>query len=270
VFKPVGIPARELEWCELALDEYEVLRLCDALGMDQAIAAQQMAVSRPTLGRILERARHKVATFLTTGQGLHILGGPVLLHAGCGCCNHWDECGAGHHGSRPETGVAPRGETMERMTELRAKPGRVAVPSIAPGGLDATAAPHFGHCTCFTVVDIAEGAMHQAAIIDKPEHCGCQASVSLLKAHGVQALLCGRLGRQPYNACCESGILVLDTVAPTVAAALAAYANDELLPVGEEALCTTHSGAHGHHHGPQDASNPGMQEKQGQGRCGRH
>ena len=31
--------------------------------------------------------------------------------------------------------------------------GRIAVPSIAPGGLDGERAGHFGHCELFTMVD---------------------------------------------------------------------------------------------------------------------
>lgn len=87
VYKPAGIPARELAWYELALDEYEALRLCDALGLDQAVAAQCMGISRPTLGRILERGRRKVASVLVEGRALLIQGGPVELR-----------CGRGRHG----------------------------------------------------------------------------------------------------------------------------------------------------------------------------
>jgi len=77
MFKPAGIPARDLQWVWLTLDEYEALRLADFLGLDQQQAAERMGVSRPTVGRLLERARHKTAQALSEGCALLIEGGPV-------------------------------------------------------------------------------------------------------------------------------------------------------------------------------------------------
>ena len=34
---------------------------------------------------------------------------------------------------------------------------RLAIPSAAPGGLDCELGAHFGHCDCYTVVDVADG-----------------------------------------------------------------------------------------------------------------
>lgn len=56
----------------LALDELEALRLCDRDGMYQDDAARLMGVSRPTLGRMLEEARRKVAEALTLGKAICI------------------------------------------------------------------------------------------------------------------------------------------------------------------------------------------------------
>ena len=78
VFKPAGIPARMLEWTQLALDEFEAIRLVDGEGMDQETAASQMGVSRPTVTRILASARKKIARVLVHGQALAIEGGPVV------------------------------------------------------------------------------------------------------------------------------------------------------------------------------------------------
>ncbi len=72
VFKPAGVPARQLERVNLHLDELEALRLVDGEGMDQAEAAQHIKVSRPSVGRILERARRKVAQALVQGQAIFI------------------------------------------------------------------------------------------------------------------------------------------------------------------------------------------------------
>ena len=78
VYKPAGIPARELQWINLTLDEFEAIRLIDGEGLDQESVAEQMGVSRPTVTRILASGRSKIAQVLTYGQALAIEGGPVV------------------------------------------------------------------------------------------------------------------------------------------------------------------------------------------------
>ena len=77
VYKPAGIPARELEWITLALDEFETIRLLDHVGLEQEQAAAQMGISRPTVTRIYASARQKIANALVLGQAICIEGGPV-------------------------------------------------------------------------------------------------------------------------------------------------------------------------------------------------
>lgn len=88
-FKPAGIPARELQQVELAVDEVEALRLTDLLGLSQEEAADRLGVSRPTVGRVLEAARRKVADALVNGKALAIEGG-VYQILRSNCC---EECG---------------------------------------------------------------------------------------------------------------------------------------------------------------------------------
>lgn len=78
VFKPAGVPARDVEWQTLPLDEFEALRLIDREGLDQEQAAARMGISRPTVTRLLGRARAKVAKVLCEGLALAIEGGPVM------------------------------------------------------------------------------------------------------------------------------------------------------------------------------------------------
>lgn len=78
VFKPAGVRARELDWVTLPLDEYEALRLADYEGLDQEAVAERLGVSRPTVSRMLEEARRRVARVLVEGQALAIEGGPVV------------------------------------------------------------------------------------------------------------------------------------------------------------------------------------------------
>ena len=100
LFEPRGGHARLLEELVLALDELEALRLADLEGLYQEEAAERMGVSRPTIGRILESARRKVAEALVRGKALRIEGGPVHPAGGrrfrCRRCDHeWPEGGEG-------------------------------------------------------------------------------------------------------------------------------------------------------------------------------
>jgi uncharacterized protein len=75
VFKPAGIPARELEQLQLAIDELEAIRLVDLEALSHEQAAEAMGVSRQTVGRVLERGRAKVAEALVGGKAILIGGG---------------------------------------------------------------------------------------------------------------------------------------------------------------------------------------------------
>ena len=77
-FKPTGVPARQLERVELGLDELEALRLADLEGLYHEAAAERMGVSRPTFGRILQRARAAVAEAVVEGKLLVIGEAPVV------------------------------------------------------------------------------------------------------------------------------------------------------------------------------------------------
>ena len=80
VFKPAGVPVRDIRKVVIHLDEWEALCLVDSQGLEQAAAAVRMKVSRATVGRILRRARKKVAQALHDGCALFITQGdaPVV------------------------------------------------------------------------------------------------------------------------------------------------------------------------------------------------
>ncbi|MGR5143875.1 DUF134 domain-containing protein [Photobacterium sp. DNB23_23_1] len=71
-FKPNGVPMSELASLSLAADELEALRLVDLNGLSQQAAAQELEVSRQTLGNIVAAARHKVASALVKGMALEL------------------------------------------------------------------------------------------------------------------------------------------------------------------------------------------------------
>jgi len=90
IFKPIGIPVRELEEVVMTLDEFEAMRLADLEGLYQEQAAERMNVSRPTFSRIVDAARRKTADALVHGKALRIEGGPVQATLRHRCCREHD------------------------------------------------------------------------------------------------------------------------------------------------------------------------------------
>ncbi|MCX6362745.1 MAG: DUF134 domain-containing protein [Actinobacteria bacterium] len=91
LFKPAGVPGRELEQLPLAVDELEAIRLVDLEGLSHEQAAAAMGVSRQTVGRVLERGRAKVAEALVGGKAILIGGGQYRVEPRQLCCT---SCGA--------------------------------------------------------------------------------------------------------------------------------------------------------------------------------
>ena len=73
LFKPVGIPTRDLDKVRLMFDELEALRLCDDLGLSQAEAGENMGVSRGTVQRLVTSGRKKVVKAIVECQALVIV-----------------------------------------------------------------------------------------------------------------------------------------------------------------------------------------------------
>lgn len=124
---------------------------------------------------------------------------------------------------------------------------RVAVPSEAPGGLDARPSAHFGHCAAYTLATVANGAISDVTILSNDGHGhNCLAPVDELAKAGVKVLLAGGMGARPLAAMKEAGISVYhNTDNSTVAASLEAFAAGKLTPFGDDQLCR---GCGGHHH----------------------
>ncbi|WP_144083010.1 DUF134 domain-containing protein [Salinispira pacifica] len=79
-------PGAEKHAVILRLDEYEAIRLADQNGYNHNEAAEVMGISRPTFNRLLNKARGKMAEFLTSGSSLEISGGKVLFGPNVYCC----------------------------------------------------------------------------------------------------------------------------------------------------------------------------------------
>ena len=93
-FSPRGRPGRPDE-IDLAMDEFEAIRLADLEGLYQDQAAERMNISRQTFGRIIDSAHKKVAEALVEGKALRIEGGRFEMNAvrkfKCDDCQHaWE------------------------------------------------------------------------------------------------------------------------------------------------------------------------------------
>ncbi|MDT8902131.1 DUF134 domain-containing protein [Anaeroselena agilis] len=111
-YKPVGVPLRELDEIVLTFEEMEALRLVDCEQLDMGEAAESMAVSRPTLHRIVNKARQKTATALWQGKALRIEGGSFRLeHPNHDRLRRFACLACGHQWSVPY-GTGQRGRDM--------------------------------------------------------------------------------------------------------------------------------------------------------------
>lgn len=78
-FLPQTPPSTITSEITLTLDEMESIRLVDLEHLSQAGAAEQMAISAPTLNRILMTAHEKIAAALWRGSAIKIEGGLVRI-----------------------------------------------------------------------------------------------------------------------------------------------------------------------------------------------
>ena len=77
-FSPRGKPGRP-DQVDLAMDEFEAIRLADFMGLDQEEAARSMHISQQTFSRVLRRARKSLANGLVTGATIKIQGGHYVF-----------------------------------------------------------------------------------------------------------------------------------------------------------------------------------------------
>jgi len=127
------------------------------------------------------------------------------------------------------------------------EPVLVAVPSDEPGGVNATPSAHFGHCACYTVAKIVDGAIEDVLIVPNNGHAegGCAAPVMELAQKGVQVLIAGGMGMRPMMALRQVGMKVYFSAGlPSVGAVLTAFADGKLIEFGDDNLCR---GCGGHH-----------------------
>jgi len=96
-FNPQGYYAKPSKAIILNIEEYEVIRLLDYENLSQLEASKIMEISRPSLTRIYDRARKKIAQALIEARPIRIEGGKIVYD------EHWYHCNkCKSHFSNPE------------------------------------------------------------------------------------------------------------------------------------------------------------------------
>ncbi|MBI5440625.1 MAG: NifB/NifX family molybdenum-iron cluster-binding protein [Deltaproteobacteria bacterium] len=119
----------------------------------------------------------------------------------------------------------------------------IAVPSMAPGGLDAQRSGHFGRCDAFTLVSIREGAVVGSRVVPNAEHSegGCLVPVRILHREGARSVVVGGIGMRPLMGFQDAGIQVLVGPGERVRDVVDAYLSGLVRPIGDSDVCGAHS-----------------------------
>ena len=124
--------------------------------------------------------------------------------------------------------------------------GRIAVPSMGPGGLDGQRSGHFGHCDVFTMVDVENGEIREVSTVQNQSHVqgGCMVPVNLLAGHNVKALIVGGIGMRPLMGFRQVGIDVYyDATRPEIRPVVEDLIAGKLPVIGDDQVCGGGGGA---------------------------
>jgi predicted Fe-Mo cluster-binding NifX family protein len=124
--------------------------------------------------------------------------------------------------------------------------GRIAIPSMGPGGLDGQRSGHFGHCDVFTMVDVENGEIKEVSTVQNESHVqgGCMVPVNLLAGHNVKALIVGGIGMRPLMGFRQAGIDVYyDETRPEIRPVVEDLIAGKLPAIGDDQVCGGGGGA---------------------------
>jgi len=90
---------------------------------------------------------------------------------------------------------------------------KIAVSSVAPGGLDAQVDPRFGRCAVFTIVDVVDGEIKGVSVVENSaaaafSGAGIQAA-QIVAEQGVEVVISGRFGPNAQMALQQLGVKVV-------------------------------------------------------------
>ena len=97
IYKPQGIPLKDIDTTVLSLDQFEAVRLCDVDDLDQEEAGRKMGISRGTIQRLLYDARKKIAEAILHNNAI-IINLQESEDCHVGMHSHKRRCRAPRHG----------------------------------------------------------------------------------------------------------------------------------------------------------------------------
>ncbi len=103
---------------------------------------------------------------------------------------------------------------------------------------------HFGHTEQFKLYEVSDGKIVSAEVVDT-NGSGHGALAGLLRALGVEVLICGGIGGGAQMALAEAGIRLFGGISGSADAAVQALLAGELL-YNPNVMCSHHD--EGHHH----------------------
>lgn len=169
---------RHQEPIEMAVDEFEAIRLVDLLDLTQEEAARQMGVARATVQSIYGSARKKLALSLVEGRELRIGGGEYQVCPGDQGCPHCPK-------------ISEKGAKSAMKIAVTYENGQVF--------------QHFGHTAQFKIYEVQDGQVASSQVVDT-NGSGHGALAGFLKAQGVDTLICGGIGGGARTALDQAGI----------------------------------------------------------------
>lgn len=97
---------------------------------------------------------------------------------------------------------------------------KIAIPT-RDGQVDS----HFGHCACYTVVEVdAQGQVVGSSTLASPEGCGCKSNIAAeMQQMGITLMLAGNIGQGAVNKLSLSGIEVVKGCSGDVDTLIANY-----------------------------------------------
>ena len=126
---------------------------------------------------------------------------------------------------------------------------KVAVPSVAPGGLEAACSDHFGHCDCFTLVVSDGRGSVGVEVVPNMHGTGCNSVVNQLRNVGADVIMVRGIGQRPLMGFQQVGIKVFQGVGTLVGDVVASYHSGSAVSVDERNSCQGGGGGHRHEGG---------------------
>lgn len=161
-FIPLGYnDTKEYQRVTMTVDEYETIRLIDYSGVTQEDCAESMGISRSTVTNIYDSARSKLADALINEKVLLIEGGNYDIN--------------------------------QKNCKIGGLNNKVSTLTLAVTYNNGEVFQHFGHCECFKMYTITNGAITSSKIISATGY-GHRTLVAFLKKHNVSVLICGGIG----------------------------------------------------------------------------